>query len=98
MRHTTLAVLFASLLAGCANQQSGQSGASASNGDNTFMSVVGTPFYLAFKIPVCIVSAAFAAPVAGASGFMDPQNAHELRYDLGEGLGQNCGPPYALTN
>lgn len=94
MRIKALATLLACLLTGCA---SASNGSNAPDEDNTFVSVVGTPFYLAFKIPICVVSAAFAAPVAGASGFMDTRNAHELRRDLGEGLTQNCGPPYALT-
>ncbi|HUZ74249.1 MAG TPA: hypothetical protein VMU87_14805 [Stellaceae bacterium] len=64
-----------------------------------FLAVVGTPFYLLFKIPVCVVTVVVAGPIAGISALAGPSNpqAVQVRRDLGEGLAQNCGPPYALS-
>ena len=64
---------------------------------NAAVSVVGTPFYLAFKGATCAVSALIAAPVAGISAVSESRSAPKIREDLGEGLRQNCGPPYALS-
>lgn len=61
------------------------------------VSVVGTPFYLAFKGVTCAVSAVIAAPVAGISAVSESRFAPKIREDLGDGLRQNCGPPYALS-
>jgi len=64
---------------------------------NAAVSVVGTPFYLAFKGVTCAVSALVAAPVAGISAVSESRSAPKIREDLGDGLRQNCGPPYALS-
>jgi len=79
------------LLAACAGPSGQQPGA----GD-TLVSIVGTPFLIAFKIPVCVLSLVVAAPVAGASA-LTPGDGHELREALGAGIQQNCGPPYVVT-
>lgn len=70
----------------------------AGNGD--FVSTVGTPFYIAFKIPVCAATIAIAAPIAGVAGLAGPSGnaaAHDVRRDLDDGLTRNCGPPYLLV-
>ena len=64
---------------------------------NAAVSVAGTPFYLAFKGVTCAVSALVAAPVAGISAVSESRSAPKIREDLGDGLRQNCGPPYALS-
>jgi hypothetical protein len=61
------------------------------------VSVVGTPFYLAFKGVTCAMSAVIAAPVAGVTALSESRFAPEIRESLGDGLTQNCGPPYALS-
>jgi hypothetical protein len=61
------------------------------------VSVVGTPFYLAFKGVTCAMSAVIAAPVAGVTALSESRFAPEIRESLGDGLKQNCGPPYALS-
>jgi hypothetical protein len=61
------------------------------------VSVVGTPFYLAFKTVVCMASVAIAAPVAGLAALSESRFAPEIRRDLGDGVNQNCGPPYVLS-
>jgi len=65
-------------------------------GDAT-VSVVGTPFYLVFKSVVCVASVAIAAPVAGLAALSESRFALEARRDLGDGVNQNCGPPYVLS-
>lgn len=91
MRMKTLAALLAGALAGC----TGSPG--ASSGDERVVTAVGTPFYIALKVPFCVATAVIAAPLAGVSGFAPTERAHELRRDLDDGLTQNCGPPYELT-
>jgi hypothetical protein len=61
------------------------------------VSVAGTPFYLAFKGVTCAVSAVIAAPLAGISAVSESRFAPEIREGLGDGLRQNCGPPYVLS-
>jgi hypothetical protein len=64
---------------------------------NAAVSVVGTPFYLAFKSVRCVVSVAIAAPVAGIAALSESDLAPEVRRGLGDGVNQNCGPPYVLS-
>jgi hypothetical protein len=64
---------------------------------NAAVSVVGTPFYLAFKGVTCAMSVLIAAPVAGISAVSESRSAPKIRENLGDGLRQNCGPPYALS-
>jgi hypothetical protein len=61
------------------------------------VSVVGTPFYLAFKGVVCAMSAVIAAPVAGITALSESRFAPKIRDDLGDGLSRNCGPPDVLS-
>lgn len=61
---------------------------------------VGTPFYIAFKIPVCVATVAIAAPLAGLAGLSDPPEyaaGNDPRPTLDYGIRRNCGPPYVLT-
>jgi len=60
-------------------------------------SVLGTPFYLAFKSVTCAVSAAIAAPVAGIAALSESYFAPAIQRGLGDGINQNCGPPYVLS-
>ena len=99
-----LAMLCAAALAACAprteadNSNAVQTGPSTPNAGSTLLSIIGTPFYLAFKIPVCAVTLAVSAPTAGASELTgDFADGQDLRRDLGEGVADNCGPPYAVT-
>jgi hypothetical protein len=61
------------------------------------VSVVGTPFYLAFKGVACAVSAVIAAPVAGIAALNESHSDPKIREGLGDGLSRNCGPPYILS-
>jgi hypothetical protein len=84
-----IALVLVLVLAGCAS-------APPSPG-RTVLSVIGTPFLLAFKIPVCIVSAAVSAPLAGAAEIAGTRQADSLEESLSDGLERNCGPPYAVA-
>jgi hypothetical protein len=60
------------------------------------VSIIGTPFAIAFKTVVCAASLVVAAPVAGFLAFgVDPSG--EGYQALGDGIAQNCGPPYVVS-
>ena len=60
------------------------------------VAVVGTPFALAFKTVICAASLAIAAPVAGLL-VLDPDPYSEGHAILGDGIANNCGPPYVVS-
>jgi class 3 adenylate cyclase len=99
MHAKTLFALLAVALAGCSGPH---------DSDGVFVSVIGTPFLVAFKIPTCAATIALAAPLAGVSAlakpsitdpafYPDSDSNRELRRDLDAGLTQNCAPPYIVT-
>jgi hypothetical protein len=61
------------------------------------VSAVGTPFFLVFKGAFCAASLAIAAPVAAIAAMSESSYAPAARRDLGDGVAQNCGPPYVLS-
>jgi hypothetical protein len=95
MRIQAAAILLAGMAAGCASSPPAGGG---------FVSAVGTPFLVAFKIPACITTIALAGPLAGAAALI-PENEplggdgdrREILHDLDAGLNQNCGPPYVVV-
>ena len=92
MRSNVAATLVTLALSGCTG--------SSEAPEATFISVVGTPFLIALKIPTCVVSIAIAAPLAGASQLAESSpviDPPSLRRDLNDGLIHNCGPPYAVS-
>ena len=60
------------------------------------VSIIGTPFALVFKTVVCGASLVLAAPAAGFLTLgVDPSGeGYEV---LGDGIAQNCGPPYVVS-
>jgi hypothetical protein len=90
MHKIALALVPALALTGCASTPPPSPG-------RTALSVIGTPFLLAFKIPVCVVSAAVAVPLAGAAELAGTSQAASLEQSLGDGLEKNCGPPYMVV-
>ena len=60
------------------------------------VSIVGTPFALAFKTAVCAASLVIAAPIAGLL-VLDPDPYSEGHEILGDGIANNCGPPYVVS-
>jgi hypothetical protein len=79
-------------LAGCAGTEPDTD---TSTAGDTFISIVGTPLLIAFKIPLCAVSVAIAAPLAGAAALTP--DGQETQHALGAGLASNCGPPYVVN-
>ncbi|MGO8917285.1 MAG: hypothetical protein ACLQJR_15365 [Stellaceae bacterium] len=73
-------------------------GAEAPSGDaGRTASAIGTPFLIAFKLPVCAATLVLAAPLAGATGLAPAaDDARRIRHELGQGVAENCGPPYTL--
>ncbi|MGH7088572.1 MAG: hypothetical protein ACREFQ_06695, partial [Stellaceae bacterium] len=92
-------VLAALVLAfgGCAAAP--QPGGGGSGGGAAALTAVGTPFLVALKLPVCVLTLAAAGPVGALSEIAEPQTqfGRDLRQGLGDGIAQNCGPPYAVT-
>jgi hypothetical protein len=80
------------LLAGCA--------ASPPPGERiSYVSAIGTPFYLAAKVPVCAATLVIAVPVSALQGLAAPNNdglQPDFRPGLDAGIQENCGPPYVL--
>ena len=105
MRNHLLTALLVAFVAGCAGDPSGDTAQSAADGSrgpgtsygHAVVAVLGTPFYVALKAPVCLVSIAIAAPLAGVSGLAEGRMGRSVIRRLGEGVGTNCGPPYVLT-
>lgn len=99
MRKTVLAVVLALAVEGCATAPPDDAAQSAPppSAGRTALSIIGTPFLLAFKVPACVVSAAVAAPLAGAAQLAGSYQGERLEDNLGNGLEKNCGPPYVLT-
>jgi len=99
MWNRALAILLFLSLAACAAapREADAPPRRADAGGDKFLAILGTPFLIALKIPVCVVSIAVAAPLAGASAFGGEGSARATRRVLGEGIEQNCGPPYVLT-
>jgi hypothetical protein len=64
---------------------------------DAMVSAVGTPFYVAFKSVVCLASAVIAVPAAAILTASESPVAPDARRELGDGIRQNCGPPYVLS-
>src|SRR5918996_729704 len=100
MRRTVFVLIGSLALCGCQtaprDEMSTRESATVHPGD-AVVSAVATPFYLVFKSVVCVASVAIAAPVAGIAALSESRFALEARRDLGDGVNQNCGPPYVLS-
>ena len=84
---------FALFLAGCADSPPPAQPVSQVNPS----SVVGTPFLIALKVPVCIATVAIAGPAAALQQMAAPNQDRlqpDIRPALDAGIDQNCGPPY----
>ena len=84
------ALLALLLLAGCA----------APPGERvSYVSTIGTPFYVAFKVPTCAATLLIAGPLGALQGLAAPGQdpiEGDARPDLDAGIASNCGPPYIL--
>jgi hypothetical protein len=68
------------------------SGPAPPDPQQTAINVVSAPFVVAFKIPVCAVTVALAAPLGGVATLSPTPDSWALRADLDQGVRQNCGP------
>lgn len=60
------------------------------------VSVVGTPFLVALKVPVCVATVAIAGPAAALQQLAAPNEdglQPDIRLALDDGINANCGPP-----
>lgn len=63
------------------------------------VSVIGTPFLIAFKIPACVTTLAISGPAAALQQLAAPNEdglQPDIRPALDAGIDQNCGPPYVV--
>lgn len=63
------------------------------------VSIIGTPFLIAFKIPACVATVAIAGPAAALQQLAAPTEdglQPDIRPALDAGINANCGPPYAV--
>jgi hypothetical protein len=60
---------------------------------------LGTPFLIAFKAPLCVVTLALAGPSAAGLELTGYERTTDLdlRRELDQGVRQNCGVPYVVT-
>jgi hypothetical protein len=97
MQMNRAACLLTMMLGACSSPPSTLDGATAAqpSASSVVLSVLGTPFLIAAKIPVCTATLIVAAPVAGASETV--ASGAKARQILADGVASNCGPPYLLT-
>lgn len=90
-------ILLAPMLAGCATNGTYPD---APNSGGAAVSVVGTPFLLAFKIPVCAVTLAMGPPLAGLAEVANSSRIHpwDVQRGVDQAVAQNCGPPWILPS
>ena len=97
---TRAAILSLAFLAGCATAARDPGPAAtarpaASAGPSDWaLAIIGTPFVFAFRVVACTATAVVAAPTAGLLT-LTPHPQPGLA-SLRDGLGQNCGGPYAM--
>ena len=87
----------AALLAACSSPPSPPADANAPqpSASSVVLSILGTPFLIAAKIPVCTATLVIAAPAAGISETVE--SGAQARRVLADGVASNCGPPYVLS-
>lgn len=92
-----LILCLAALLGACSSPPAppAQSNTAQPSASSLVLSVLGTPFLIAAKIPICAATLAVAAPVAGLSETVE--SGAVARRVLADGVTSNCGPPYVLT-
>jgi len=98
MHKIVLALAVTLALAGCASTPPPDQAAASPppSPGRTAVNIIGTPFLIAFKIPVCAITAVVAGAIAGAAQLGSASGAASVDQALGEGLETNCGPPYVV--
>jgi hypothetical protein len=98
LRREALTVLLALSLAGCASAPQGEAleAAAPAGPGETILDILATPILIGFKIPVCVTTLGVALPLAATTGFGTGDGAPAARRELGQGIDENCGPPYLV--
>jgi hypothetical protein len=94
-----VAAALAVTLAACAPTPTGESPKIGAVG------VIGTPFLVAFKIPLCAATVALAGPVTAVAQIASAPTSdnfsssydHAVIGGLEQSIEDNCGPPYVVT-
>jgi len=94
MRAALLGGVTAIAITGCATNEDPKTASEPP--DHPALDVIGTPFLWAFRLPVCVASAAIGAPVAGAYA-LSPPDRQATEEQIGADLDANCGPPYVMA-
>jgi hypothetical protein len=96
MRRIVPTLLLAGMVGACAAAPGNEA---QSDAGGPLLAAVGTPFLIAFKVPVCVLTLAVAGPVAAANELGEDDNSlgQEVHAGLADGIDQNCGPPYAIS-
>jgi hypothetical protein len=98
MHRIAFATLLSLALAGCVAPPPNSAAGPPPSPGQVALSVIGTPFLIAFKLPVCLVAGAIAAPIAAASQLSGGYyQGTRINDELADGLAYDCGPPYVLT-
>jgi hypothetical protein len=97
MQKQTLAMSLILLLGACATSPNppDAAGNQQPTASTTVLSIIGTPFLIALKIPICAATLAVVAPAAGISETVT--DGAQARRVFADGLSSNCGPPYLLS-
>ena len=105
MQTRALAILLALALAGCATSPPPPAADQTAlapapepraTAAGWAVSIVGTPFAVGLKGAVCVASLAIAAPIAGLLA-LNPDPYPEGLDTLGDGIANNCGPPWVVS-
>jgi hypothetical protein len=99
MEKQVLCAAFALSLAACAATEDQQANA-VQTAPPSAISVIGTPFYIALKIPVCAATVPMAGILAGLAQLSTPEsplNQYGAKAHADDAVIENCGPPYVVT-
>lgn len=99
MKIRPLAILLMLPLWACADKP-GSGAATGSSAVSTTLSVIETPFLIAFKVPVCVATVPLMGPGAIASAaipFKDSEHEPGGWQLMTSSVEDACGPPYVAT-
>ena len=99
MRMRIAACLMSVALCSCAEPPRSDTQLGAVPGPQPLVAAIGTPFLIAFRIPVCAATLLITGPIAAGSEMVPGQddiNRIVARQYLNDNLSANCGPPYVV--
>jgi len=88
------------LLAACVERSNAPPQATMSPAAEPVIAAIGTPFYLALKIPVCAATLPMAGIFAGLAQLNTADsrlNQEDIKGHAGDAVVANCGPPYYVV-